>query len=813
VFKSYLTIMFRNLRKFKGYSLINIFGLAVGMASCILILLYVTDELSYDNHFKDKDRIYRIDTISGIGTTTRHYSTIPPALAPELAASIPEVEASVRIFNSFNMQGRDQDRDVEIRDVFVADPSFFKVFSFDFISGDAETALADPDGLVLTEETARRLYGAGNPVGKVITFPGPQARVVHVSAVVQNVPRNTHFHFNGVLPSTFLRDQQGRPSPLLTASYFCENWGYFLLREGSSPLDVEKKMAAEAQVKWGEMYKQRGTERTYLLKKLGDIHLRSGLEFEMEPPGDIDTVYVFAAVALFVLLIACFNFINLSTARSANRAREVGIRKVLGSNRNQLIRQFLNESVSLSLFSLALSLILVVVVLPAFNSLSGKQFDAAQLARWPLLLGFLGIIILTGFVAGSFPAFLLSSFRPVTVLKGRFSSGARNSALRKTLVVVQFSISIFMIVGILIMVRQLDYMKNKDLGFRKDHLVIMPFFGNLQNQALAPKFDSLRDRIQQNPGVVSVSFTGGVPGRDLGYDAYRSEGGSPDESVRAQNYWVDHDFVKTYGIDLVAGRDFSRDLASDVGQAVLLNEKAAKAFGWGGTEAMGKRIFNVPRDNRLGIVVGIVKDYHNDNLKLEIPPTVISLDNRFFGFITARIRAANVPATMDFLKSTLEEASRDIYPNRQYQFNSWFVDDDFRAKYPDEERSRKIFLIFGLLAVLVACLGLYGLASFTLEQRTKEIGVRKVLGASLNNLIGLVSREFVKLVVISNFVAWPLAYFGMRRWLENFAYRIRIKPDLFVVAGLMAVTVALFTVAFHSVRAARTNPVDSLKYE
>ena len=813
MFKNYLKVMLRNLRKFKGYSVINIAGLAVGMSCCILILLYVTDELSYDNHFKNKDRIYRIDTLSGIGTTTRHYSTTPPALTPELAASIPEVEASVRVFNSFNMQGRDQDRDVEIRDVFITDPSFFKVFSFGFISGDAETALANPDGLVITEETARRLYGAGNPVGKVITLPGAQARAVHVSAVVKNVPRNTHFHFNGVLPTTFLRDQQGRPADFSTASYFCEAWGYFLLREGASPLDVEKKMAAEAQAKWGEMYKQRGTERTYLLKKLGDIHLRSGLEFEMEPPGDIDTVYVFAAVALFVLLIACFNFINLSTARSANRAREVGIRKVLGSHRNQLIRQFLNESVSLSLFSLALSLVIVVVVLPAFNALSGKQFDAAQLARWPLLLGFLGIIILTGFVAGSFPAFLLSSFRPVTVLKGKFSSGSRNSALRKTLVVVQFSISIFMIVGILIMVRQLDYMKNKDLGFRKDHLVVMPFFGNLQNQALAPKFDALRERIRQNPGVVSVSFTGGVPGRDLGYDAYRSEGGSPNESVRAQNYWVDYDFVKNYGIELVAGRDFSKDLASDVGQAVLLNEKAAKAFGWGGTEAMGKRIFNVPRDNRLGIVVGIVKDFHNDNLKLEIPPTVISLDNRFFGFITARIRSASVPATMDFLKSTLEEASRDIYPNRQYRFNSWFVDDDFRAKYPDEDRTRKIFLVFGMLAVAVACLGLYGLASFTLEQRTKEIGVRKVLGASLQSLVGLVSKDFIKLVLISNIVAWPLAYFGMRQWLENFAYRIHIKPDLFVLAGLMAMLVALFTVAFHSLRAARTNPVDSQKYE
>jgi putative ABC transport system permease protein len=812
VFKNYLKVMLRNLKKFKGYSFINIVGLAVGMSCCILILLYVTDELSYDRHFANKSRIHRIHTLSSIGATTRHYGTIPPVLAPELAASIPEVEAVTRIFDSFNLQGRDQDRDVEVRDVYIADPTFFKVFSFGFLQGSAETALADPDSLVLTEETARRLYGTQDPVGKVITFPGGQGRSVRVSAVVKNVPRNTHFRFNGIIPSSFLRDQQGRPSQLLTAPYFCECWGYFLLRDGARPSDVERKMASEAQVKWGEMYKQRGTQRVYLLQKLTDIHLRSGIEYDIELGGDIDTVFIFAAIALFVLLIACFNFINLSTARSANRAREVGIRKVLGSQRNQLIRQFLNESVSLSIFSLALSLAIVVVVLPAFNALSGKPFSAAELTRWPLLLGFFGIVVLTGLAAGSFPAFLLSSFRPVAVLKGKFSSGARNSGLRKVLVVVQFSISIFMIVGILIMVRQLDYLKNKDLGFKRDHLVVMPFFGNREDEARAARLDALRDRIGQNPGIGAVTFTGSVPGRDLGFDAYLSEGGSQENTVRAQNYWVDYDFVKTLGIELAAGRDFSSDLASDAGQAVLLNEKAAKAFGWG-FDAVGKRIINVPRDNRVGLVVGVIKDFHNDTLKVEIPPTVISLETQFFGFITARIKPVNVSGTLAFLKSTLEEASRELYPNRQYQFNSWFVDDDFRAKYPDEDRSRKIFLVFGALAVLVACLGLYGLASFTLEQRAKEIGVRKILGASLNSLVGLVSKEFVVLVLLSNIVAWPLAYFGMRRWLENFAYRISIKPDLFLAAGVMAMTVALFTVAFHSIRAARTNPVDSLKYE
>lgn len=812
MFKNYLKIMVRNLAKFKGYSLINIAGLAIGMSCCILIILFVTDELSYDSHFKNKERIHRIHTFSGIGSTMRHYATTPPALAPEMAASIPEVEANVRVFNEFNLQGRDRDREVEIEHVFIVDPSFFQVFSFPFVSGGAETALAKPDSIVLTLETARRLFGNENPMGKVITFPGPQARAVQVTAVVEDVPANTHFRFNGIVPSTFLRDREGRPAPVLTAGYFCEVWGYFLLREGASIPAVESKMAEVAQAKWGELYRQRGTNRKYGLQKLGDIHLRSGLEFEMEPPGDISTVYVFGAIALFVLLIACFNFINLSTARSANRAREVGIRKVLGSHRRQLIRQFLNESVFLSVLSLFLSLLVVTLVLPAFNTLSGKHFGLGDLARWPLLLGFLGIILLAGFAAGSFPAFLLSSFRPAAVLKGKFSSGSRNSALRKILVVTQFSISVFMIIGILIMVRQLDYMKNKDLGFNRDNLIVIPFFGNLQDQALAVKFHSLKDRLQQYPGITAVSFTGGVPGRDLGYDAYRREDGTADDSVRAQNYWADFDFVKTYGIEMAAGRDFSRDLAGEVGQAVLLNENAAKAFGWG-KDAVGKRIYNIPRDNRMGIVVGIVKDFHNDNLKQEIPPTVISLDQRFFGFVTARLKPDDTAGTLDFLKKTLEETSRDAYPNRRYAFEYFFVDDDFRAKYPAEDTTRKIFLIFGTLAVFIACLGLYGLASFTLEQRTKEIGIRKVLGASIRGLAALLSRDFLILVLISNLVAWPLAYFGMRRWLQGFAYRIKIPPDLFILAGLMAVAVALLTVSFHSLRAARTNPVDSLKYE
>ena len=812
MFKSYLKVALRNLFKFKAYSFINIAGLAFGMACCILILLYVTDELSYDNYHLNKDSLYRIHTISAIGTTSRNYAHTPPVIAPELAKSIPEVEAAARIFNGFDLQARLLDQDVEIKNVFFADNTFFNIFSHEFLKGDPLSSMANPDSLIITEDIARRIFGSENPVGKALALPGPGNRTIQVSGVIKNVPRNSHFRFNGVIPSTFLRDQQGRPAPILTASYFCEVYSYLLLRKGTDPRDIEKKIAVEAQAKWGEMYRQRGTTRTYLLQKVSDIHLRSHLEYEISPTGDIKNVYLFSAIALLVLLIACFNFINLSTARSANRAREVGIRKLMGSARSQLVRQFLNESMAVSLISLIVGIALTIIAFPAFNTLSDKQFDAGQLARWPILLGLTGIILLTGFVAGIFPAFILSSFSPITVLKGKFSSASKNNALRKILVVFQFSISVFLIVSIFIMVKQLNYMKNKDLGFNKSQLVVVPFFGNRGDESQAKQFDSLSERILQNPGVVSLSFSANVPGRDLGYDAYLPEGGSNSDTVRAQNYWVDYDFVKTYGIEIVAGRDFSRELSADAGQAVLLNEKAAKAFGWR-TNALGKRIYNVPRNNRLGVVVGVFKDFHNDNLKFAISPSILSLEPQFFAFASVRLHPTNVPSTLAFLEKEMAEVSREIFPGRPFNFQYYFIDDDFRSKYPEEDKIREIFLIFGFLAIFIACLGLFGLASFTLEQRRKEIGVRKILGASAYVLVILTAREFVMLVLISNILAWPLAYYAMHQWLENFAYRINIGLDIFVFSGVIAVIIALSTVCSHSFRATRTNPVESLRCE
>jgi putative ABC transport system permease protein len=804
--RNYLKIALRNMMRQKGYSLINIAGLAIGMACCILILLYVADELSYDKFHENRDRIYRINTISSIGTTTRHYATVPPVLATELADSLPEIEAFTRLMDQESIRGRINNESIEITECFFVDPAFFDIFTHEFIAGTAGSSLANPDSIVITEETAGRVFGDENPMGKVIELGNDRA--IQITGVIKNVPKNSHLRFNGILPFSFIRDRDGNPANFSEANYFCEWYAYLLLREGTDIRDLESKMAGIAEEKWGDVYKERGTSRQYLLQNITDLHLKSESEYERGNPGDINTVYLFSAIALFVLFIACFNFINLSTARSANRAREVGIRKVMGSQKGQIVRQFLSESIIMSFFGLLIGVVLVQMALPAFNRLAGKEFESGQLLSSTVLLGLVGIIIITGIIAGSFPAFVLSAFHPVMVLKGKLSSASRNITLRKALVVLQFSISIFMIVGILVIVRQLDFIKNKDLGFDKEQMVVIPFFGQTENEQGAGRLQALKNKFLQNPSILSVSFSIDVPGGDIGSDAFLPEGKNSDEAIRAVRYWVDHNFVSTYGMEIVKGRNFSESYATDADQALIVNEKAAAVLGWG-EDILGKRLINVSRDNRPGIIVGVVKDFHSAGMKMEISPVVMALEPRFFRSISVRLHPDSVSQTLSFIEGSL----REIYPDRPFDYSYYFVDDDFRSKYPEEEKIREIYIAFGFLAVFVACLGLFGLASFSVEQRTKEIGVRKVLGASGREIILLLSKEFTKWVIAANILAWPLAYYMMNRWLGNFAYRIDIRWDVFIFSGLITAVIALFTVSVHSVKAARSDPATALKYE
>ncbi len=804
--KNYFKIAIRNIKRHKGYSFINISGLAIGMACCILILLYVTDELSYDKFHKKSDRIYRINAISSIGTTTRHYATIPPALATGLADSIPEIEGFTRLMDQDSIRGTVDGTPVELTDSFFVDSDFFNIFTFEFVEGSPETAIENPNSVVITEETAARIFGDESAMEKTIELG--RDRLVQVTGVLKNVPKNSHIQFNALLPFSFIRDREGNPADFSRANYFCEWYAYLLLRDGTDIGDLENKMLAVVEEKWGDIYRERGTSRQYPLQNIKDLHLRSTSMHELGNPGDISTVYLFSAIALFVLLIACFNFINLSTARSASRAREVGMRKVFGSQKNQIIRQFLSESIIMSLIGLILGLLLVMLALPIFNGLAGKEFEAGQLLSSTVLFGLLGIIVITGIIAGSFPAFVLSAFDPVMVLKGKLSSASKNTWFRKILVGVQFSISIFMIIGIVVIIRQLDYTKNMNLGFNKEQMVVVPFFGNLQNEEGASRHNVLKNKISQNPSIVSATYTIDIPGGDLGADAFLPEGRNNNESFRALRYWVDHNFVKTYGMEIVLGRDFSESYATDADQALIVNESAVEMLGWG-QDVLGKRLVNVSRDNRPGVIVGVVKNFHSEGMKIEIRSAVLALEPRFFRFISARIRQENVSTTLAYLETSL----REIYPEREFSYNYYFIDDDFRSKYPEEEKIREIYIAFGCLAVFVACLGLFGLASFSVEQRTKEIGVRKVLGASVREIVLLLSKEFTKSILAANLIAWPLAYLMMNKWLENFAFRINIKWDIFIFSGVLTAVVALFTVSFHSLRAAKSNPVDALKYE
>ncbi len=803
MFKNYIKIALRNLQRHKGFSFINIVGLAIGIACCLLIFLYVTDESSYDRFHDNADRIYRIISHSTIGGETRVFARAPSAVAVELESTIPEIEAQARLFQIGVLNFTHEGRDFEIQGFFAADTDFFKIFSFDFIFGDPETALLAPESLVITKDTAVKIFGRADVLGTTFAVPfGQGTQELRVAGIVENIPRNSHFQFDAILSINALRqlanNQPGGRGNFLADPIYFNPFSYLVLAENANAAAVETKITAAVEEKWGTLYEQEGVSREYPLQALTDIHLRSNFEAEIAQQGNLQYVYIFSVVAVLVLFIACFNFINLSTARSAKRAKEVGLRKMFGSHRSQLIRQFLNESILLSILGMAIGVFLVILALPAFNRLSGKEFVWSDLTSVPSLLALLFIICLTGFIAGSFPAFVMSSFNPVTTIRGRLGTAKKSSAFRKVLVLIQFSISIFMICGLLIILQQLDYIKNKDLGFNRDHLVVVR--GGGQDR------EAIRERVLQNPHVVSATFPISIPGEFSGDESFYLPGDDIADSVRASFFFIDHDFVETFNMEIIKGRNFSREYSTDVEDAVVINETFARQLGLG-DDIIGKKIINVGNRDSQPTVIGIVKDFHHKNLKLSINPIILGLQPQGYNFIVARISPLETSSTLKHL----EGIWTDEFPNRE--FNYYFVDDNFRQQYPEEDKMQTIYLFFGMMAIFVACLGLYGLASFAIEQRTKEIGIRKVLGATVPNLALGLSKDFLKLVLLANVVAWPLAFYVMNNWLDNFAYRIGLKWWVFVLAGVTALLIAMLTISRQALKSALSNPVISLRYE
>ena len=800
MFRNYLKIAFRSIKKHKGYSFINISGLAIGMAVCILILMWVLNELSYDKFHEKADRICRVTMDLEVGSTL-HTPVTLTAVGPALVRDFPEVIYSTRMLPPNRVAVKYEDKLFQEARVGYAENAVFDIFTFPFVSGDPKTALEAPYTVVITESMAEKYFGDEDPLGKILRFNNEQD--FSVTGVVKDIPSNSHFRFNMLRSfQTFIKEGDASDDQWFDVRFYT----YLLLDENADVKKLEQKLPDFLDKYVGEALKASGGSIQLSLQPLKRIHLYSDFERDMSANSDITYVYLFSGIALFVLLIAGINFINLSTARSATRAQEVGMRKTLGAVRSRLIGQFLGESLIYSLLSMVLALILLKLSLPLFNSLIGRELSMNFIQTPWLLVAILGMAIVVGFFAGSYPAFFLSSFQPVRVLKGFLKVGASNSRFRRILVVFQFAISIALIIGTLIVYKQILFMKNTKLGFNKEHVVVIP----RMNDAIRKSYHSIRGELLNLQGVFDVGASDLVPSRGHLIGSFLPEG-FPDDQRQTLDYMnVDTHYIPAMGMEIIAGRNFSEDFATDQDESVLINETAAKKLGW--ENPVGKRFVFRPPPGREGettyvSVIGLVKDFHLQSLRERINPLIIFYDYDNLFSVSIRLAPDNITHTMELLKKKWGE----LDPNRP--FNYYFLDDAYDSQYRREERLKNITFYFSFLAIFIGCLGLFGMASFTAEQRTKEIGIRKVLGASVPGLVRLLAKEFMVLVVVANLIAWPVAYWAMNRWLQGFAYRTGINPLIFMISAVLALSIALFTVSYQAIRIALSNPVDALRYE
>jgi len=806
--KNYIKIALRNLRKNPVYSFINIFGLALGMGVSILILLYVHYELSYDRYHEDSDRIVRVsrEWFNQNGETSLHLGHVAPPFGPLLEQDFEGiVEEAVRFFQVSPLLRYQDEAFVENR-FFFADPEVFDVFSWEMIQGDPSTALTYPDGIVLTESAAQKYFGNEDPMGKAIEFEfRGTVFQFQVNGIVEDVPSNSHFQYDFLASMEPVVQFYGGVEQMMQ-NYGSNNFAtYLLLPEGYNPEQlqtqlpefIDRHMSADQQgVKASE-----GTQLN--LWSLTDIHLYSNLDSEIEANGNIEYVYLYTAIALFILLIACINFMNLSTARSAKRAVEVGLRKVVGADRGSLIKQFVGESMILSLLALLGAIVLVYLILPYFNDFLNLSLEFDFWQSSTQLLGLVGVVLFVGLIAGSYPAFFLSGFQPAQVLKGSFKTDDSHRRFRSVLVVAQFTISIALIASMSIVYNQLDFMRSKDLGFDKDNIVVLP----TSNQ-ITSNYENIRQRLLGHPGVVNVSVSSRVPsGRLLDSQGTSAEvnGELQQINTRIADIHVSHNFMETFDIELVAGRDFDINLASDSTQSFILNEAAIRAIGWSSPEEAIDKEFRY--GGRSGRVIGVTNNFNFESLHQPVVPIVFLIPQDRINNVAVKIRDNMRTEALEFL----EEQWAGFRPG--YPFNYYFVEDNFNQQYDSEERLGQIFGYFSLLAVIIAALGLFGLASFTAQQRIKEIGIRKVLGAKVSQIVMLLSQKFTILVLIAFALAVPVAWITMNQWLEGFAYQIDISIWSFLMAGGLALFVAWLTISYQSIKAALMNPVKSLRSE
>ncbi|UOE46414.1 ABC transporter permease [Mucilaginibacter sp. SMC90] len=806
MFRNYLKTAFRTLRKNVGFTVINILGLALGLATCLMIVLYVADELSYDRFNEKANRTYRVNEDLKFGNNNVLYAVAMPPLAQALKTDLPEVEEATRLKAAGGFHAKKGNESILEYGTVYADPSVFNVFTLPMINGNAATALKEPNTVVITESMAKKYFNSTNVVGKTLAIDNNQ--LLKVTGVIRDIPKQSHFHFDFFMSMVSWPDS--RSAEWLRSDYNT----YVVLKPGTDYKVFEKKLAAllkkysEGQMQMAlhvniADFEKSGSYFRLNLSPLTDIHLHSNRTGELGSNSSVQYVYIFSAIAIFILLIAGINFMNLSTARSANRAREVGVRKVLGSPRKYLIAQFLTESVLVTLAAAVIAFFAVLLLLPLFNQVAGKELVVgSQTLTW-LLPALLVIVLLVGFAAGSYPAFFLSAFQPINVLSGKLAGGFKGSRLRSVLVVFQFSISIFLIICTIVIYNQLNYIQTKNLGYDRNQVLVI-------NNAfeLGSHTKTFKNEVKQIHGVVNATLTGYLPtGKNRGTSIFYKEAASDQKTALFPQCWrVDADYFNTLGMKIAAGRNFSTAMPTD-SAGVVINESAAKFLGF--TDPVNKILYRNMDGNRDHIkpyhIIGVVKDFNFNSLRVNISPMVFLMDEDS-GNLSIRVNTANLPDLINQIKNKWQGMT-------QSEFSYSFMDQDFDANYRTEQRTGTISIIFTALAISIACLGLFGLAAYAAEQRTKEIGIRKVLGASVSAIVGSLSKDFIKLVLISIAITTPLAWYLMNKWLQDFAYRISIQWWVLVLAGAGAMLIAIVTVSFQSVRAALANPVNSLKNE
>jgi len=808
---NYIKTAYRSLLKNKGFTTINILGLSLGLVSCLLIIFYVVDELSYDRYNVNANRIYRVNEDLKLGENNVLYAVCMPPLAQTLKNDFPYVENTLRLKNGGSRHVKKGNVSILEDKTAFADPSLFSVFTLPMISGSPATALTEPNSVVLTETTAKKYFNSTNVVGKTLTFD--DNNFYKVTGVIQDIPRQSHFNFDFFISMSTLPDS--RSTEWLRSDYNT----YVLFKSAADHKKLEAALPAflnkysgtqmQEQLKMSmTAFEKSGSFFRLNLTPLTDIHLKSNRSGELGANGTIQYVYIFSAIALFILLIACVNFMNLSTARSSNRAREVGVRKVLGSGRKQLIAQFLTESILVTFAATVIAFIATQALLPVFNQLAGKDILINfQTLVW-LIPALLVIVLVVGALAGSYPAFYLSAFNPVNVLKGKLSTGFKGSRLRSFLVVLQFSISIFLIIGTLVIYNQLSYIQNKDLGYNRNQVLIIQNTSELNNNNAAKIF---KQEVKQLPGITDATLTGYLPTSKSKNTAIFFKDASFDQkkALFPQTWEVDEDYIKTLEMKMVSGRSFSSQMLTD-SSGIIINESAAKFLGL--KDPLNKPLYRSNggkqdlSNSKAYHIIGVVKDFNFSSLRDVVSPVVLVMAQNT-GSLSIRVSTNNLPS----LISQIQQKWNEVSPNIKMNFS--FMDQDFDASYRAEQRMGTIFIVFTSLAIIIACLGLFGLAAYAAEQRTKEIGIRKVLGASVSAITTMLSIDFIKLVFIAIVISLPVGWFLMNKWLQDFAYRESIHWWVLALAGTTAILIALITIGFQSIKAAMSNPVNSLKSE